>query len=410
MQWAARKHSANATDDYVFHQLIPYIGNKRKLLGLIGRAMDASRATPETHRFIDLFAGTGVVSRYARQRGFAVLANDWEPYTEELNRCALELDKAPFFFKNKSYESVLEKLNALPPQDGWITQHLCPRDDEHFDIAHDRLFYMRKNGCRIDAIREQIAAWEKRGDLDPNQRAALLAPLLYQCCYNANTSGVFKGFHNGWGGKTSTALYRIKGDLILRPALFLDNGRVSRVRRRDAQELAARLKQEIDGPSFVYLDPPYNQHPYGSNYHVLNSVALWDKPPLSPQISGRGDKAAIRADWRVERRSAYTYRAEATAAYQKLLKTLATQTEWIATSYSTDGMISLRDMIASNHAIGSTQVFMQLYKRYRVSSQRYSARPLTVEFVLLTRTGDSPKAPIDEMIEIIQNQKNAFSS
>ena len=28
----------------------------------------------------------------------------------------------------------------------------------------------------------------------------------------------------------------------------------------------------------AYLDPPYNQHPYGSNYHVLNTVAVWDKP------------------------------------------------------------------------------------------------------------------------------------
>jgi adenine-specific DNA-methyltransferase len=170
-----------------------------------------------------------------------VLANDCEPYAEELNRCYLELEEPPVFFGDRSYESVLDELNALPPREDWMTRHLCPRDDDHFDIAKDRMFYMRKNGLRIDAIRHHIDAWDKAGDLSPHQRAALLAPLLYQCCYNANTSGVFKGFHNGWGGQTGTALYRIKGDLSLRPALFLNNGSKGRVTRLDAQELAKNL-------------------------------------------------------------------------------------------------------------------------------------------------------------------------
>ena len=33
------RHAAARTNAYVFHQLIPYIGNKRKLLGLIQRAI-----------------------------------------------------------------------------------------------------------------------------------------------------------------------------------------------------------------------------------------------------------------------------------------------------------------------------------------------------------------------------------
>ncbi len=411
MEWNPTAHAANSTDEYVFHQLIPYIGNKRKLLGLIGDAVFASRARPETHLFVDLFAGTGVVGRYARRLGFGVLANDWEPYAEELNRCYLEISQAPVFFGSRPYSSVLSELNALPPLSGWVTEHLCPRDDEHFDVSQDRLFYMRKNGQRIDAIREQIAAWEKEGRLDPGQRAALLAPLLYQCCYNANTSGVFKGFHNGWGGRTGTALYRIKGDLVLRPACFLDNGRQSRVLREDAQALAERLRKETAGaPTFVYLDPPYNQHPYGSNYHVLNSVALWDKPPLSPRISGYGDKAAIRTDWRESRRSAYNERARASKAYEKLLETLAGQTKIIATSYSSDGMIPLRALIEANAALGAVILFTRPYKRYRVSSQRRSLKPMNVEFVLLTEVGREPFLSVDEIEESIQNQDKDFSS
>lgn len=404
MKWDSGEHSANVTDEYLFHQLIPYIGNKRKLLPLIEEAITASGATPDSHVFVDLFAGTGVVSRLARQLGFTVIANDWEPYSEIINRCYLETTEPPTFHKGRSYNEMLAELNALPPREDWVTQHLCPRDDAHFDVQRDRMFFMRKNGMKIDAIRHKIRAWKNDGLLDAKQKAALLAPLLYQCCYNSNTSGVFKGFHNGWGGQTGTALYRIKGDLELRPARFLHNGKPARVMREDAAALAARLKDETKAPLFVYLDPPYNQHPYGANYHVLNSVALWDKPALAPQISARGDKAAIRKDWRTERRSAYNYRGEATAAYTDLLHKLPAGS-WVATSYSTDGMIPLRALLRANCAVGDTQLFTQAYKRYRVSSQRRSYKPLTIEFIVLTHIGTPPRLSVDALAQTILKQE-----
>ncbi|MDT8872740.1 hypothetical protein RAA17_20535 [Komagataeibacter rhaeticus] len=46
MEWHAGRHSAVLTDDYLFSQLIPYIGNKRKLLGLIAQAIAATGKTP----------------------------------------------------------------------------------------------------------------------------------------------------------------------------------------------------------------------------------------------------------------------------------------------------------------------------------------------------------------------------
>ena len=400
MLWSPTAHSANTTDEYLFHQLIPYIGNKRKLLGLIGRALDAAALNPTTQTFVDLFAGTGVVSRFARKQGLPVLANDWEPYSEIINRCYLELSAPPVFFQNKSYGEILDLLNALPPRTDWVTDHLCPHDDDAYDIQRDRMFYMRKNGQRIDAIRHQISVWDQAGDLSPHQKASLLAPLLYQACYNANTSGVFKGFHKGWGGQTGTALYRIKGDLALRPATFFDNGRASRVTRSDAGMLAAEVPQD----AFVYLDPPYNQHPYGANYHVLNSIALWDKPELSPHISGRGDKSAIRTDWRTQRRSAYNYAAEATSAYTALLQQLKNRAAWVATSYSTDGTIPLHALIEANSSVGAPQIFTQPYKRYRVSSQRFSAKPMTTEFIILTQMGQKPSQSVDALAQTILEQ------
>ena len=404
MKWDSSEHSANVTDEYLFHQLIPYIGNKRKLLRLIELALKATDAHPDTHTFVDLFAGTGVVSRLARRLGYAVVANDWEPYSEVINRCYLEITKEPTYFDGLSYAHVISKLNSLPPCDDWVCRHLCPDNDDAYDIEKDRLFYMRKNGQKIDAIRNQIYEWEKQGKIDTHGCAALLAPLLYQCCYNSNTSGVFKGFHNGWGGQTGTALYRIKGDVELRPARFLDNGKSSRVFREDASQLADQLPNIVGPNSFIYLDPPYNQHPYGANYHVLNSVALWDKPELSPKISSRGDKAAIRKDWRTERRSPYNYRSEASRAYAELLQKMPIGS-WVATSYSTDGMIPLRALINGNCEVGDTRIFAQPYKRYRVSTQRYSIKPMNIEFIALTQIGAKPRLSVDELAESILRQE-----
>lgn len=384
-------HAAISTNDYVFHQLIPYIGNKRKLLRLIAQAIQAADVPPAA-TFLDLFAGSGVVSRMAKQMGFRVWANDWEPYSQIINRCYIANNAAPPFAALGGYERALQTLNELPGREDWITRHLCPASDAAYDIHRDRLFYTRANGMRIDAIRLQIGAWRERGSMDADEEACLLAPLLYQACYVSNTSGVFKGFHNGWGGQTGTALHRILSDLTLSPARFQDNGQQNRVYRQDALVLAQQLRDENTSVDIAYLDPPYNQHPYGSNYHVLNTITLWDAPPLTEKIEGR-NKAAIRVDWRTDRRSAYNHRSEAEKAYRALLQTLNARR--ILTSYSTDGMIPLEKMLEICTERGQTTFVCQNYKRYRVSSQRFSHKPVNVEFVLVVdsekpHTGPKP--------------------
>lgn len=385
-----KDHAAAWTDKYVFHQLIPYIGNKRKLLGLIKRAICQTQSEPPA-TFLDLFAGSGVVSRMAKQIGFRVLANDWEPYAQAINGCYIGSNAPPPFRALGGYEAAIATLNALPAREDWVTRHLCPSSDDAYDIRRDRLFYTRVNGMRMDAIRLRIEDWRNQGRIDSQEEACLLAPLLYQACYVSNTSGVFKGFHNGWGGQTKTALYRILSQLTLAPALFCDNGQNNTVFKQDALSLARQLKQDQRRVDIAYLDPPYNQHPYGSNYHVLNTLTLWDKPPLTEKIEGR-NKAAIREDWRTERRSAYNYRREAAQTYTDLIREL--DARFILTSYSTDGMIALPQMLDICMQRGHTQYVLQDYKRYRVSSQRFSQKPINVEFVLIVDT-DRPHTGLD---------------
>lgn len=380
--YAKENHAAAWTNEYVFNQLIPYIGNKRKLLGLICQSL-ASLELPKSTTFVDLFAGSGVVSRMAKKMDFCVISNDWEPYALEINRCYIDCNHPPELSFFGGYKAALSILNLVTPKADWVTNHLCPTDDKDYDIEKDRLFYTRSNGMIIDAIRSTIEQWEEDGRISPNERACLLAPMLYQVCYTSNTSGVFKGFHNGWGGQTKTALYRILSKFHLKQAVFYDNGQKNAVYQRDALDLARHLQKDGLYADVVYLDPPYNQHPYGSNYHVLNTVALWDKPSLTEKIEGR-NKAAIREDWRTERRSAYNYRGDAEKAYAQLIESL--HAKYILTSYSTDGMVPVKKLVQTCVNRGHTDFVLRHYKRYRVSSQRFSGKPLNVEFILTVDT------------------------
>ena len=405
-RYQVRKHSAVRTNEYIFSQLIPYIGNKRKLLPLITQGILHTGCDSGT--FVDLFTGSTVVARHAKSLGFRVVANDWEPYSYEIARGTVAINRIPYFVSLGGVEEVFNTLNTLEPLHGYIAKHFCPRDDENPDHETERMFFTRRNGERIDAIRERIAEWEDAKKISEDERAFLLSAFAYAISYASNTSGVFKGFHNGWGGQTGTALYRIRGDLKLVPPVIFDNSQENIATRMDAQILAGDLSTMIGSkPDIVYVDPPYNQHPYGSNYHVLNTAVLWDKPPLNPSIKVNGrkhDKSAIRKDWRTERRSAYNTAKEALPAFRRLVHSI--DARWLLVSYSTDGNMPLNGMLQVLADCGELHIFTHKYKRYRVSTQRMSTKPHNIEFLaVLDMEQKSLKGRADALTEAILREE-----
>jgi adenine-specific DNA-methyltransferase len=154
------------------------------------------------------------------------------------------------------------------------------------------------------------------------------------------------------------------------------------VYREDATELARRVECDI-----AYIDPPYNQHQYGSNYHLLNTIALWDKPKVSRHVlpgRGRRGKSAIRPDWNTLRRSAYCYSSTAEAAFSELAARI--RARYVLVSYSTDGIVPTDKLLGVLAERGHLSVLTRHYKRYRVSSQRPSPRSHTIEFVAIVDT------------------------
>jgi adenine-specific DNA-methyltransferase len=251
---------------------------------------------------------------------------------------------------------------------------------------------------KIDAMRDLILKWVEENKISQTEFSYLMASLLYSVSYVSNTSGVFKGFHRGWGGSNGTAQYRICSDISLKPPILFNNDQDNISIREDAGVLVNRLTEILGKiPDIIYLDPPYNQHPYGSNYHVLNSITLWDKPDFPEKIT-RGTKSAIRLDWRTERKSAYNSRPKAVQEFQELIDNISSK--FILTSYSTEGNIPLNEMMKILGSKGTLRVVKREYVRYRVSPTRLSPKPRNVEFVIITDTNGKPESKeiIDSII------------
>jgi adenine-specific DNA-methyltransferase len=380
---------------YLTRQLIAYIGNKRALLPLLNRVLSGlvgggSRRS-SAPVFLDPFAGSGSVSRLARYLGCRVLANDWECYAYVLNYahlCVGEREARQLFRAQGGPECILAELNALgepAEEDRYISRYYAPARTEDADYRRERLFYTRENALIIDAIRGRIEALYpgSAGEGDAANRPVkekmlLLAALLYQCATHTNTSGVFKACHKGFGGHGGDALGRILRPIQLQMPVLIDSPEPSEVGCRDALQFVRRRPADI-----CYLDPPYNQHQYGSNYHLLNTIALWDKPEVSNELREDGrlkHKAGIRRDW-IKTRSEFCYRRTAPEAFRRLLE--AIDARHIVLSYNTEGIIPFDELVELMSSQGRLELHGNEYVKYRGGKQSLSRQVHNLEFVLV---------------------------
>ncbi len=325
---------------YLTEQLIAYIGNKRALLPFLHGVLSGLVEEPSRAAFLDPFAGSGAVSRLARMMGFRVHANDWEPYSLVINSCHLGVGKSELqslFGDRGGLGALLAELNDLPalPSEEYISRHYAPRATATADWRTERLFYTRENALAIDALRERIERLRPGEPAEPRARSekhVLLASLLYQAATHTNTSGVFKACHKGFGGHGRDALTRILAPIRLQAPVLVDAPAPSTMDCMDAASFLRARPGDI-----CYLDPPYAGHQYGSNYFMLNTIALWDKPPVSDERGPDGrfrQKAGIRPDW-TRTRSAFCYRSTALPAMKEIVE--AADCRWLVVSYSNEG-------------------------------------------------------------------------
>src|SRR5690606_5657625 len=125
-----------------------------------------------------------------------------------------------------------------------------------------------------------------------------------------------------FGGSGRDALARILKPIHLPFPLFSNFETRVQVTQMDTNQLI----RQAGSFDVAYFDPPYNQHPYGSNYFMLNLLLEYRQPESISRVSG------IPAGWQ---RSAYNRRAAAADALRDLLEHAAAS--HILISYNDEG-------------------------------------------------------------------------
>ena len=343
-------------NDFLTTQIITYLGNKRLLIGNIENEVNtiSKKLQKEKMMCADIFSGSGIVARMLKKHSDTLIVNDLENYSAVINSCYLINKKDYPEKKCSALRNEIENQSIHKKYRGIISQNYAPKNDNDI-LPGERVFYTHENAVLIDTYRKLIDEVVEEDTL----KKFFLAPLITEASVHVNTSGVFKGFykdkHTGvgcFGGAGKNALSRIFGKIELKEPVFSNYESKLHVYQKDAVQLSKELK-DLD---IAYLDPPYNQHPYGSNYFMLNLIL---KNKLDVEIS---KVSGITQDWN---RSVFNKPYSALHAMEKIIANL--DSKFVIISYNSEGFISFDEMRDMLHKYGKCKTREIRYNAFRGS-------------------------------------------
>jgi len=225
--------------------VIKYLGSKRRLVPVLSQICAASGARTA----LDLFTGTTRVAQAFKSQGVAVTAVDTARYSHVFAQCYIEADAAATDMT--ALTAAIAHLNRLPGRPGYV----------HDTFSVEARFFQPFNAARIDAARDVIERDHAGSPLYP----ILLTSLIEAADRVDSTTGVQMAYVKQWAPRSANPLE------LRVPELLPGGGRAV---LGDALAVAPAL-----GPfDLAYLDPPYNQHRYFTNYHVWETLVAWDAP------------------------------------------------------------------------------------------------------------------------------------
>lgn len=346
-----------------------YYGCKTKLIDFLSEGV-AKTGINHGSIFCDLFSGTTVVARHFKQKGYTVYANDFLEFSYSLARAYIKNNNYPNFsgLKNsingvnshpsENLNIVIDYLNNLPPIKGFIYKNYCPGGTQKLEFH--RMYFIDKNGMKIDAIRTKIQNWKDENIINENEFYVLLTSLIEAVPYVANISGNYAAYLKEWDPR---ALKPIK----LRVPVILGSERDNKAFKEDANVLIKKITSDI-----LYLDPPYNNRQYAQNYFLLELIAKGWFNGKKPEIYGKTGMCAYDGQ-----KSVYSQKNTVINAFKDLIKNA--KTRFILLSYNDEGLMSgneISDILSSR---GKVTVFKKAYRRYRSINQDESDRKMVFE-------------------------------
>jgi len=340
--------------EFLTQQLITYIGNKRSLLNFIGDGIKTvqKKLQKKKLKIFDVFSGSGIAARYFKQFSDLLIVNDLEKYSNVINQCYLSNENEIDFPALREYYNEIIFSSEKELTRGIISDLYAPKDDKN--IKHgERVFYTNRNAMYIDTVRQLIEKIPER------HQKYFLAPLLSEASIHANTSGVFKGFYKNretgigqFGGRNQDALFRITGNINLPFPVFSSFNCETIIYNDDSNKIITAAPEA----DIAYIDPPYNQHPYGSNYFMLNLILDYKYPRKISAVSG------IPEDWN---RSAYNKGNKALGALTSLIENI--KAKFILISFNSEGFIAVEQMKETLSKFGDLDILETKYNTFKGS-------------------------------------------
>lgn len=314
-----------------------YLGNKESITDEIINLLNEKNLLDNNLTFFDAFCGTGSVADSVKDRFDEIIINDnlnWATlYTKgRLVAKSCTFDKLPFdpFEFLNSTEDI--KMNFFY---------------NNYSLANsERMYFTEFNSGRIDFFREKIQEWFYNKQIDELEYSYLLACLIESISKVSNTAGVYGAFLKHWDSRA------------LKPIVFVKVG--SKDEKAPSVEVySSKIENIVEQVEcdILYLDPPYTQNQYGTQYHLLETLVLNDSPSIS-KITGSRSTSPMRSDW------SKNYKVH--ILFDEIL--FKTKAKYVVFSYSNNGIMSKDFIEASMKRYGKVETYLCKkisYKKYQ---------------------------------------------
>lgn len=307
-----------------------YLGNKYKLLPFIKEVVNCH--CREVHSFFDVFAGTGAV---------ASAFTDCRLFVNDLMRSnyitALAWFSSEIFDKNKVIE-ILKFINNFD----------ASKECNYFSENFSNTYFSRIVCQKIGYIRDSVDEYLNSGTINQREWALIITSLFYSMDRIAATCGHYDSFIKG---------ANLPQEIILRlPNIDYNLATDNIILNSDANTIADTINCDI-----AYLDPPYNSRQYCDAYHLLENLALWEKPEVFG-VARKMDRSLMKSEY---------CRNTASVQLEQLVNKL--NTRYILLSYNNNGKklqvrsnakISDEDILRILSARGDVKVFTTDYRPF----------------------------------------------
>lgn len=307
--------------------MIKYIGSKRLLLPHILEAVHAVAETGDS--VLDPFSGTARVAHALKTAGFDVVASDHNAYAATIARCYVQADARANL---DELAELVDQLNAVPTgTPGWFTRQ----------YAQESRYFRPDNAARIESVRRAI---DRLAPPDTDLHACLLTSLIEAADRVDSTTGLQMAYLKTYSPRSANPLALRVPRL---PAGAPDQSCAAH--RLDCFDAARAFSANI-----AYLDPPYNQHSYRSNYHVWETLTLFDRPATYGVANKRVDCRTVK--------SPFNRRSTIAKAMAELVDAIDADT--LIVSFNDEGFLSREQLESILQCRGPVRTLATAHPRY----------------------------------------------